>query len=46
MTRESGWIKGTQKTNVFSGKYDVHFGVQHLEGQFLVKYRKQIWICE
>src|SRR6267142_4523349 len=28
-----------------SGRYDVDVGGQHLEGTFLVKYRKQDWIC-
>jgi hypothetical protein len=28
-----------------SGKYDVNFGEEHLEGTFHLKYRKQEWIC-
>jgi hypothetical protein len=28
-----------------SGKYDVEFGGEHLEGTFVLKYRKQHWIC-
>jgi len=41
------WLdKGDAKDKHVSGKYDVDFGGQHLEGKFLVKYRKQDWICE
>jgi len=41
------WLdKGDAKDKRVSGKYDVDFGGQHLEGKFLVKYRKQDWICE
>jgi hypothetical protein len=35
------WLdKGNVKFKRVSGKYDVDFGGQHLEGTFLVKYRK------
>jgi hypothetical protein len=46
-TRARIWLdKGDAKDKRVSGKYDVDFGGQHLEGKFLVKYRKQDWICE
>src|SRR5438552_9797306 len=41
------WLdKGDPKDKRVSGKYEVDFGGQHLEGKFLVKYRKQDSICE
>jgi hypothetical protein len=41
------WLDtGKVKDKRISGKYDVDFGGQHLEGTFHVKYRKQDWICE
>jgi hypothetical protein len=41
------WLdKGNVKDKRVSGKYGVDFGGQHLEGTFLVTYRKQDRICE
>jgi hypothetical protein len=43
------WLdKGKPNDKHVSGKYDVDFGGQHLEGKFLVKYRKEktLWLCE
>jgi len=43
------WLdKGDPNDKRVSGKYAVEFGGQHLEGRFLVKYRKEktAWICE
>jgi hypothetical protein len=41
------WLdEGDAKDKRVSGKYDVDVGGQHLDGTFLVKYRKQDWICE
>ncbi len=41
------WLdKGDARDKRVSGKYDVDFGGQHLEGKFLAKYRRQNWICE
>jgi hypothetical protein len=43
------WLdKGKPDDKHVSGKYDVDFGGQHLEGKFLVKYRKEktAWLCE
>ena len=28
-----------------SGKYEVNFGDEHLEGTYRLKYRKQKWVC-
>ncbi|MGB7280848.1 MAG: hypothetical protein WBE13_01195 [Candidatus Acidiferrum sp.] len=43
------WLdKGRPNDKHVSGKYDVEFGGQHLEGRFLVKYHKEktVWLCE
>jgi hypothetical protein len=42
------WLdKGKPDDKRVSGKYEVDFGGQHLEGKFLVKYRKdKTWRCE
>jgi len=43
------WLdKGKPNDKHVSGRYDVNFGGQHLEGGFLVKYRKEkpLWLCE
>lgn len=42
------WLdKGNPGDKRVSGKYEVDFGTQHLEGQFLTKYRRdRNWICE
>jgi hypothetical protein len=43
------WLdKGKPNDKHVSGKYEVDFGAQHLEGGFLVKYRKEksTWLCE
>ena len=46
-THARNWLdEGDAKDKRVSGKYDVNFGGQHLEGNFVVKYRKQDWICE
>jgi len=40
------WLdKGNPNDKRVSGKYEVDFGGQHLEGSFVVKYRKQHWSC-
>jgi hypothetical protein len=43
------WLdKGNPTDKRVSGKYDANFAGQHLEGSFLVKYRKEnaAWLCE
>jgi hypothetical protein len=48
-TRARIWLdRGSPKDKRVLGKYDVDFGGQHFEGQFLVRYRKekQDYICE
>jgi len=41
------WLdKGDPEDKRVSGKYEVDFARQHLEGKFFVKYRKQDSICE
>jgi hypothetical protein len=39
------WLDEGAKDKRVSGKYDVDFGAQYLDGTLLVKYRKQDWIC-
>lgn len=43
------WLNQTKGTKRISGKYTVDFGGQHLEGPFVVKYRRHKgppYICE
>ncbi|MGA8213277.1 MAG: hypothetical protein WB799_06770 [Candidatus Sulfotelmatobacter sp.] len=43
------WLNPTKGAKRISGKYTVDFSGQHLEGQFLVKYRRHkgpAYICE
>jgi hypothetical protein len=43
------WLNPTKGTKRISGKYTVDFSGEHLEGQFLVKYRRHkgpAYICE
>jgi hypothetical protein len=45
-TRARIWLdKGKAKDKRVSGKYDIYFGAEHLEGQFLLRYRKQDSSC-
>ena len=35
------WLNRTKELKHISGRYSVHFGRQHLEGQFVVKCRRR-----
>ena len=40
------WLdKGKARDKRVSGRYDIYFGEEHLEGRFLLKYRKQDSSC-